>query len=104
MFSEVIVTTPIAPSVRLPEYFGKDHSKPPTLKLPDHPIRDHGLTNYDPQTDPRFPILTECRSLNNEKISHERKETEYKRQQNTSLELIFAVRVKFQGLYPHPVF
>ena len=37
-------------------------------------------------------------------LSHKRKETEKKRLQTPNLELKFGVKVKFQGLNPHPIF
>ena len=62
------------------------------------------LPIYDPQNDPRFPILAERFINNNDLLSHKRKETELKRLQTSNLELKFEVKVKFQGLNPHPIF
>ena len=45
--------------VGIPEYFTSDHSTPLTPNFVDYPIRVDGITIYDPQNDPRFPILTE---------------------------------------------
>ena len=90
--------------MRIPEYFTADHSRPPTPNFTDYPIRVDGNTIYDPQNDPRFPILTERFITNNNSISNKRKEIELKRLQNPNLELKFEVRVKLQGLNPHPLF
>ena len=35
LFSEVLVPTPVAPNVRIPEYFTADHSRPPTPNFSD---------------------------------------------------------------------
>ena len=59
---------------------------------------------YDPQNNPRFPILAERFIANNDLLSQKRKETEQKRLQTPNLELKFEVKVKFQGLNPHPIF
>ena len=56
-FSEVLIPTPVAPHVRIPEYFTSVHSRPPTPNFVDYPIRVDGTTIYDPQNDPRFPFL-----------------------------------------------
>ena len=40
----------------------------------------------------------------NDLLSQKRKETEIKRLQTPNLEPKFEVRVKFQGLNPHPIF
>ena len=40
----------------------------------------------------------------NDLLSQKRKETELKRLQTPNLELKFEVKVKFQGLKPHPIF
>ena len=104
LFSEVLAPTPVAPNVRIPEYFTADHSRPPTPNFTDYPIRVDGNTIYDPQNDARFPILTERFITNNNFISSKRKEIELKRLQTPNLELKFEVRVKLQGLNPHPIF
>ena len=104
LFSEVLVPTPVAPHVRIPEYFTYDQSRPPTPNFTDYPIRVDGTTIYDPQNDPRFPILAERFITTNNSFSNKRKETELKRLQTPNLELKFEVRVKFQGLKPHPIF
>ena len=62
------------------------------------------ITIYDPQNDPRFSLLAERFISNNDLLSHKRKETELKRLQTPNLELEFEVKVKFQGLNPHPMF
>ena len=104
LFSEVLLPTPVPPHVRIPEYFTADHSRPPTPNFTDYPIRVDGTTIYDPQNDPRFPVLTERFINANPALSNKRKELELKRLQTSNLELKFEVRVKFQGLNPHPIF
>ena len=104
LFSEVLVPTPVPAHIRLPEYYTADQSRPPTPIFADYPLRDDGLTIYDPQNDPRFSILAESFFTNNDLLSHKRKETELKRFQTTNLDLKFEVKVKFQGLNPHPIF
>ena len=104
LFSEVLVPTPVAPHVRIPEYFTYDQSRPPTPNFADYPIRVVGITIYDPQNDPRFPILAERFITTNNSLSKKRKETELKRLQTPNLELKLEVQDKFQGLNPHPIF
>ena len=86
------------------EYYTANNSRPPTPSFADYPLRLDGLNIYDPQNDPRFSILAERFIANNDLLSHERKETELKRLQTPNLELKFEVKVKFQGLNPHPIF
>ena len=104
LFSEVIVPTPVPAHIRLPEYYTADHSRPPTRNFADYTLRVGGITIYDPQNDPRFPILPERFIANNDLLSQKRKETEFKRLQTSNLELKFEVKVKFQGVNPHPIF
>ena len=104
LFSQVLIPTPVPVHIRLPEYHTVDHSRPPTPNFAEYPLRVDGITIYDPQNDPRFPILAERVIVNNDLISHKRKETELKRLQTPNLELKFEVKVKFQGLNPHPIF
>ena len=104
IFSEVIIPTPVPAHIRLPEYYTADHSRTPTPNFADRPLRVDGITIYDPQNVPRFPILAERFIANNNLLSQKRKETELKRLQNPNLELKFEVKVKFQGLNPHPIF
>ena len=104
LFSEVLVPTPVAPHIRIPEYYTYDQSRPPTPNFADYPIRVDGITIYDPQNDPRFPILAERFITTNNSLSTKRKETELKHLQTPNLELNFEVKVKFQGLNPHPIF
>ena len=99
LFSEVIISTPVPAHIRIP-----DQSRPPTPNFADYPLRVDGITIYNPQHDPRFPILAERFITNNDLLSHKRKETELKRLQTPNLELKFEVKVKFQGLNPHPMF
>ena len=101
LFSEVLIPTPVPAQFRLPEYYTADHSIPPNFA--DYPLRVDEITIYDPQNDPRFPILAERFIANNDLLSHKRKETELKRLQSPNLELKFEVKVKFQGLNPHPI-
>ena len=103
-FSQVVIPTPVPAHIRLPEYYFAEHSRPPTPNFADCPLRVDGITIYDPQNDPRFPILAERFNNNNNLLSHKRKETELKRLQTPNLELKFEVKVKFQGLNPHPIF
>ena len=60
--------------IRLPEYYTADHSRPPTPNFADNPLRVDGITIYDPQNDPRFPILAERLIANNDLLSQKRKE------------------------------
>ena len=64
LFSQVVIPTPVPAHVRLPEYYTAEHSRPPTPNFADYPLRVDGITIYDPQNDPRFPILAE-RFINN---------------------------------------
>ena len=104
IFSEVIIPTPVPAHIRIPEYYTADQSRPPTPNFADYPLRVDGITIYDPQHDPRFPILAESFFANNDLLSQKRKETELKRLQTPNRELKFEVKVKFQGLNPHPIF
>ena len=104
LFSQVVIPTPVPAHIRLPEYYTAEHSRPPTPNFADYPLRVDGITIYDPQNDPRFPILAERFINNNDLFSHKRKQTELKRLQTPNLELKFEVKVKFQGLNPHPIF
>ena len=104
LFSEVIIPTPVPAHIRIPEYYTADQSRPPTPNFADYPLRVDGITIYDPQHDPRFPIFAERFITNNNLLSHKRKETALKRLQRPNLELKFEVKVKFQGLNPHPIF
>ena len=58
-FFEVLIPTPVPAHVRLPEYFTAEHTRPPFPNFADYPICIGGITNYDPNDNPRFPILTE---------------------------------------------
>ena len=104
LFSEVIIPTPVPAHNRIPEYYASDQSRPPTPNFADYPLRVDGITIYDPQNDPRFPILVERFIANNNLLSQKRKETEIKRLQTPNLELEFEIKVKFQGVNPHPIF
>ena len=53
IFSEVLVPTPVQPTVRLPEYFTTDNSRPPIPNFADYPLRVDGITIYEP----RFVLL-----------------------------------------------
>ena len=72
-FSEVIIPTPVPEHIRLPEYYTADHSRPPTSSFADYPLRIDGITIYNPQNDPRFPILAERFIVNNDHLSQKRK-------------------------------
>ena len=104
LFSQVVIPTPVPAHIRLPEYYTAEHSRPKTPNFADYPLRVDGITIYDPQNDPRFPILAERFIINNDLLSHKRKETELKRLQTPNLELKFDVKVKFQRLNPPPIF
>ena len=104
LFSEVIIPTPVPAHVQLPEFYLADHSRPLTPNFADYPLRVDGITIYDPQNDPRFPRLAERFITNNDLLSNKRKETKLKRLHTPNLELKFEVKVKFQGLNPHPIF
>ena len=104
LFSEVLIPTPVPAHIRLPEYFTADQSRPPTPNFADYPLGVDGITIYDPQNDPRFSILAERFITNNDLLSQKRNKTELKRLQTPNLEPKFEVKVKFQGLSPHPIF
>ena len=103
-FSEVIIPTPVPARIRIPEYYTADQCRLPTPNFADYPLRVDGITIYDPQNDPRFLFLAKRFVANNDLLSQKRKETELKRLQTPNLELQFEVKVKFQGLNPHPIF
>ena len=103
-FSEVLVPTPVHPTVRLPEYFTTDNSRPPTPNFAEYPLLVDGIPIYEPRFDPRFTLLAERFIHNNDTLSDKRKELELKRLQKPNLELKFEVKFRFQGLNPHPVF
>ena len=63
----------VAPHVRIPEYFIYDQSRPPTPNFADYPIRVDGTTIYDPQNDPRLPILGVRFITTNNSLSDKRK-------------------------------
>ena len=77
---------------------------PPTPNFTDYPIRVEGTTIYDPKHNPRIQILTERFITNKDLLSNKRKKTELERLQTPNLELKFEVKVKLQGVNPHPVF
>ena len=104
LFSEVIIPTPVPAHIRLPKYYTADHSRPPTANFADYPLRNDGITIYDPQNDHQFPILAERFIANNDLLSQKRKETELKRLQTPNLELKFEVKAKFQSFNSHPIF
>ena len=92
------------PTVRLPEFSTADNSRPPTPNFADYPLRVDGITIYEPTFDPRFTLLAERFIHNNDTISEKRKKFELKRLQHPNLVLKFEVKIRFQGLHPHPVF
>ena len=103
LFSEVLISTPVPPHIRLPEYYTTEHSRPPK-NFADYPIRVDGTAIHEPKIDPRFRILTERFFTTNDSLSNKREETELKRLQTSNLERKFEVIVKFQGVIPHPLF
>ena len=103
LFFEVLVPTPVQPTVRLPEYSTADNSKPSTPNFADYPLRVDGITVYEPKFDPRFTLLTEPFINNNNTLSDKRKELKLKRLQYPHLYLKFEKK-RFQGPNPHPVF
>ena len=58
---------------------------------------------YEPKNNSRFLILTERFITKNDSLSNKRNKAKMKRLQISNLEVKFEVKVKFQGLYPHPV-
>ena len=104
LFSEVLIHTPVPAHIKLPEYYTADQSRPRTPNFADYPLQVDGITIYDPQNDPRFSILAEHFITNNDLLSRKREKTEPKRLQTPNLELKFEVKVKLQGLNPHPIF
>ena len=73
LFSQVVIPTPIPAHIRLPEYYTAEHSRPPTPNFADYPLRVDGITIYDPQNDPRLPILAE-RFINNNDLTNAKKQ------------------------------
>ena len=69
LFSEVLIPTPVAPHVQIPEYFTSQHSRPPTPNFTDYSIRVDGTTIYEPQADARFTLLPKRFFNNNETLS-----------------------------------
>ena len=81
LFSQILLPTPVARTVSLPEYFTADNT-PPTPNVADYPLRNDEITVYEPQPDPRFTFVTE-RSINyNDTSSDKRKELEFRRLQS----------------------
>ena len=104
LFSEFLVPTPVQPTVRLTDCSTADNSRPPTPNFADYPLRVDRLTIYEPRIDPRFTLLAERFIHNNDTLSENLKKLELKRLQHPNLELKFEVKIRFQGLNPHPVF
>ena len=104
LFSEVLVPTPVQHTVRLPEYFTSDNSRPPTPNFADYPLRFDGITIYESRPDPRFTLFAQRFINNKDTLSEKRKELELKRFQHPNLGLKFEVKIRFQGLNPYPVF
>ena len=86
LFSEVFRPNPVPAHIRLPENYTADHSRPPTPNFADYTLRVDRIPIYDPQNDPRFPILAERFIANNDLLYQKRKETELKRLQTSNLE------------------
>ena len=102
LFSEVLVPTPVQPTVRLPEYFTADNSRPPTPNFADYPLRVDGITIYEPIFDPGFFLLAQRFKQNNDTLSEKRKELSLKRLHYPNLDLKFDVKTRLQGINPHP--
>ena len=83
LFSDVILPTPVPAHIIIPEYYTADQSGPPTPNFADYPLRVDGITIYDPQHDPRFPILAERFITNNDLLSHKRKKNRTETPSNT---------------------
>ena len=98
LFSEVLVPTPVRPTVRLPDYFTADNSRPPTPNFADYPLRVDGNTLYEPKYDPRFTLLTERFINNNDTFSNKRKELELQRFQKPNSKFKF----EFKNLTSRP--
>ena len=92
LFSEVLVPTPVQPTVHLPEYFTVDNSRPPTPNFADYPLRVDGISIYEPRFDPRFTLLAERFIHNNDTLSEKHKQLELERLQHPNLELKFEVK------------
>ena len=73
LFSEVIIPIPVPAYLRLPEYYTADQSRPPTPNFADNPLEVDRISIYDPQNDPRFPILAE-RFITNNDLKKEKKQ------------------------------
>ena len=69
LLSEVMIPTLVPAHIRLSEYYTADHSRPPTPNFADYLLRDDGITIYDLQNDPRFPIPAERFIANNDLVS-----------------------------------
>ena len=78
LFSEVLVPTSVQPTVRFPEYFTVDNSRPPAPNFADYPLRVDGITIYEPRYDPRFTLLAERFIHNNDTLSEKRKKRKSK--------------------------
>ena len=104
LFSDLLVSTPVQPTVRLPENFTADNSRPHFLNFASNPLRLDGITIYEPRFDSRFTLLAERVIHNNDTLSEKRKELELERLQHPNLKLGFKVIIRFQGINPHLVF
>ena len=69
-----MVPTPVQPTIRLPEYFTTDNSRPPNPNFADYPLRVGGITINEPRFDPRFTLLAQRLIHNIDTLSEKRKE------------------------------
>ena len=83
LFSEVIIPTLVPAHIRIPEYYTADQSRPPTPNFADYPLRVDGITIYDLQNDPRFPMLPERFIANNDLLSQQEKRNRTKTPSDT---------------------
>ena len=100
LFSEVIKPTLVPAHFRLPEYYTSDHSRPQLLILQTTQFELRKLLYTLQKTILVFQFLRNTLL----QISNKRKETELKIPQTSNLVVQFEVKVKVQGLNPHPVF
>ena len=69
LVSELLVLTALQPTVRRPENFSADNSRPPSPNFADYPLRVEGITINEPRVDPRFTLLAERFIHNNDTLS-----------------------------------
>ena len=103
LFSEGIKPTPVPAHIRRPEYYSADHSRPPTPNFAEYPIRVDELLYTIQKTMPVFQFLQNALLQITSSYLLKKKETDLKRLQTPNLEQKFEVKVKFQGINPHPL-